>query len=175
MDLRNVGIYHNATQRHNPEDLDLNLRSRENLKTRMSLNIFFIPFLGSTAQLRPWPPPKNSAEFFWRLLNFLFYRVGLLAPRPTPIPEDQASVFISPRGRVAQLYPWAPILVASYDTHGLRWDCSYSVLLPFLLLYCFHFFDRGSNSLSQQCLLFFNDTIPTPNAALRRMSLNLYF
>jgi hypothetical protein len=25
----------------------------------------------------------------------------LLAPRPTPITEDQASVFISPRGRVA--------------------------------------------------------------------------
>jgi len=24
----------------------------------------------------------------------------LLAPRPTPMPEDQASVFISPRGRV---------------------------------------------------------------------------
>jgi hypothetical protein len=37
----------------------------------------------------------------WKLLNnFLFYRVGLLAPRPTPIPEDQVSVFISPRGRV---------------------------------------------------------------------------
>jgi hypothetical protein len=33
--------------------------------------------------------------------HFLFYRVGLLAPRPTPIQEDQASVFISPRGRVA--------------------------------------------------------------------------
>jgi hypothetical protein len=33
--------------------------------------------------------------------HFLFYRVGLLAPRPTPILEDQASVFISPRGRVA--------------------------------------------------------------------------
>jgi hypothetical protein len=30
-----------------------------------------------------------------------FYRVGLLAPCPTPILEDQASVFISPRGRVA--------------------------------------------------------------------------
>jgi hypothetical protein len=27
---------------------------------------------------------------------------------------------------VAQLYPWAPILVASYDMHGLRWDYSYS-------------------------------------------------
>jgi hypothetical protein len=33
--------------------------------------------------------------------QFSFYRVGLLAPRPTPIPEDRASVFISPRGRMA--------------------------------------------------------------------------
>jgi hypothetical protein len=33
--------------------------------------------------------------------HFSFYRVGLLAPRQTPILEDQASVFISPRGRVA--------------------------------------------------------------------------
>jgi hypothetical protein len=42
----------------------------------------------------------KSGWISWRLLNsFLFYRVGLLAPRP--IPEDQASVFISPRGRVA--------------------------------------------------------------------------
>jgi hypothetical protein len=32
----------------------------------------------------------------------------LLAPRPTPILEDQASVFISPRGRMAQLYSLAP-------------------------------------------------------------------
>jgi hypothetical protein len=65
-------------------------------------------FLGSTAQVRPWPPPQNPAEISWRLLNnFLFYRVVLLAPRPTPIPEDQASVFIFPRGRVAQLYPRA--------------------------------------------------------------------
>jgi hypothetical protein len=44
----------------------------------------------------------KSSWISWRLLNnFLFYRVGLLALRPTPIPEDQASVFISPRGRVA--------------------------------------------------------------------------
>jgi hypothetical protein len=33
--------------------------------------------------------------------RFSFYRLGLLAPRPTPIPEDQASLFIFPRGRVA--------------------------------------------------------------------------
>jgi hypothetical protein len=33
--------------------------------------------------------------------QFSFYGVGLLAPRPTPIPEDEACVSISPRGRVA--------------------------------------------------------------------------
>jgi hypothetical protein len=33
--------------------------------------------------------------------QFSFLQVGLLAPRPTPMPEDQASVFVSPRGRVA--------------------------------------------------------------------------
>jgi hypothetical protein len=33
--------------------------------------------------------------------QFSFHRVRLLASRPTPIPGDQASVFISPRGRVA--------------------------------------------------------------------------
>jgi hypothetical protein len=59
-------------------------------------------FLGCTAQLRPWPPPQNPAEFLGGFSTiFFFYRVGLLVPRPTPMPEDQASVFISPRGRVA--------------------------------------------------------------------------
>jgi hypothetical protein len=45
----------------------------------------------------------KSGWISWGLLNnFLFYRVGLLASRPTPIPVDQASVlFISPRCRVA--------------------------------------------------------------------------
>jgi hypothetical protein len=33
--------------------------------------------------------------------QFSFYMVRLLAPCQIPIPEDQASVFISPRGRVA--------------------------------------------------------------------------
>jgi hypothetical protein len=46
--------------------------------------LVYIYILGSTAQLRPWPPPQNPE-----------------APRPTTILEDQASVFISPRGRVA--------------------------------------------------------------------------
>jgi hypothetical protein len=33
--------------------------------------------------------------------QFSFYRVGLLAPHPTAVTEDQTSVFISPRSRVA--------------------------------------------------------------------------
>jgi hypothetical protein len=45
---------------------------------------------------------SKSGWISWRLLNnFLFYRVGLLARRSTPLPEDQASVLISTRGRVA--------------------------------------------------------------------------
>jgi hypothetical protein len=47
----------------------------------------------------------NLAEFLEASQHFRFCRVGLLAPCPTPTLEDQPSVFISPRGRVAQLYP----------------------------------------------------------------------
>jgi hypothetical protein len=47
------------------------------------------------------PLHKIWLNFLEASQQFSFYRVGLLAPRPTPIPDDQASVFISPRGRVA--------------------------------------------------------------------------
>jgi hypothetical protein len=46
----------------------------------------------------PWPLLKDSQPIS-------FYRVRLSASRPTPKLEDQASVFIAPRDRVAQLYP----------------------------------------------------------------------
>jgi hypothetical protein len=51
--------------------------------------------------LLPLASSSKSDWISWRLLNNFFYRVGWLAPRPTPILEDQASVFISPRGGVA--------------------------------------------------------------------------
>jgi hypothetical protein len=60
--------------------------------------------------------------------QFSFYRVRLLAPRPTPLwrtrplylyPPEAGWPSYTPRHRV-------PILVASYDTHGLRWNYSYS-------------------------------------------------
>jgi hypothetical protein len=44
---------------------------------------------------------KIRLNFLEASQQFSFYRLGLLAPRPTPIPEDHASVFIPPRGRVA--------------------------------------------------------------------------
>jgi hypothetical protein len=44
----------------------------------------------------------------------------------SPNLEGQVPVFISPRNRVAQLYPWAlgSLSVASYDSRGLRWKYS---------------------------------------------------
>jgi hypothetical protein len=44
----------------------------------------------------------------------------------SPNREDQVPVFISPRNRVAQLYPRAlgSLSVASYDSQGLRWRYS---------------------------------------------------
>jgi hypothetical protein len=65
------------------------------------LSSFLYSFLGSTAQSRPWPPPQNPANFLEASQQFSFFRIRLLTPRLTPIPEDQASLFISPRGRVA--------------------------------------------------------------------------
>jgi hypothetical protein len=44
----------------------------------------------------------------------------------SPNLEDQVPVFISPRNRVAQLYPRAlgSLFVPSYDSQGLRWRYS---------------------------------------------------
>jgi hypothetical protein len=68
-----------------------------------------LSLLGFTAQFRPWPPPFYFLEASQQF-SFLQGRVV----SPTPTLEDQASVFISPRGRVAQLYPEAP------GTHFIR-------------------------------------------------------
>jgi hypothetical protein len=65
--------------------------------------------------------------------QFLLYRVGLLAPRPTPIPEDQVSVFISPRGRVATHFSrllrhaWVTVGLFLFPGHhtGPKWESLY--------------------------------------------------
>jgi hypothetical protein len=75
------------------------------------LSIFSdIDFLG------PGCWPSAQPLLCWRTSDFLS---GF-----TPL----VTVFVSPRDRVAQLYPQAPatLLVASYDMQGVRWDYSSS-------------------------------------------------
>jgi hypothetical protein len=80
-------------------------------------------FLGSTAQLRPWPPPQNPAEF---LGGFSTYFLQGRVVSPTPIPENQASVFISPRGRMATHFSrllrhaWVTVGLFLFPSHHTR-------------------------------------------------------
>jgi hypothetical protein len=60
---------------------------------------FFKSFLHSS--------PFTPTVAFSDIVTICFYGVRLLAPSPTPNLEDQASEFLSPRDRVAQLYPQA--------------------------------------------------------------------
>jgi hypothetical protein len=60
---------------------------------------------------------KLRLNFMEASQQFSFYRVELLAPRPTPITEDQASVFISPRGKVATHF--SRLLRQAWVTVGL--------------------------------------------------------
>jgi hypothetical protein len=72
--------------------------------------------------------------------QFSFYRVGLLAPRPTPIPEGQASVFTSPRGRVATHFSrllrhaWVTVGLFSFPGHHTGMSSSSSCSLIFTLI-----------------------------------------
>jgi hypothetical protein len=82
------------------------------------LSSFF--FLGSTAQLRPWPPPQNPAEFLGGFSTFSLLQGRVVSPTPNPYPGGPGLYLYPPEAG------WLPILVASYDTHGLRRDYSYS-------------------------------------------------
>jgi hypothetical protein len=65
---------HITTLRHKPEDLDLNLHRRENLLSIYVMwNYASSSFLGSTAQLKPWPPPQNPAEFLGGFSTIFFF------------------------------------------------------------------------------------------------------
>jgi hypothetical protein len=67
-------------------------------------------------------PNSGPGLPLWGFLTITFFTE--LVQCPTPNLEDQASVFMTPGDRVAQLYPrhWVRILVAFYDMHGLQWN-----------------------------------------------------
>jgi hypothetical protein len=52
----------------------------------MIIYISFPSFLGSTAQLRPWPPPQNPTEFLGRFSTILFSQGRVVSPTPNPHP-----------------------------------------------------------------------------------------
>jgi hypothetical protein len=54
------------------------------LKEEVTENLPLSSFLGSTAQLRPWPPPQNPAEFLGGFSIFLQGRVFNPTPNPHP-------------------------------------------------------------------------------------------
>jgi hypothetical protein len=66
---------------------------------------------------------KIQLNFLEASQQFSFLQGRVVSPTPNPIPEDQASVFISPRGRVATHF--SRLLRHAW----LRWDYSYSSCL----------------------------------------------
>jgi hypothetical protein len=44
-------------------------------------------FLGYTAQLRPWPPPQNPAEFLGGFSTIFFLQCRVVSPTPNPHPR----------------------------------------------------------------------------------------
>jgi hypothetical protein len=52
-------------------------------------------------------PNSGPGLPLWGFVTITFYSAGLLVQRPTPNLEDQASIFMTPGDRVAQLYPQA--------------------------------------------------------------------
>jgi hypothetical protein len=47
----------------------------------------FSSFLGSTAQLRPWPPPQNPAEFLGGFSTFSLLQGRVVSPTPNSYPR----------------------------------------------------------------------------------------
>jgi hypothetical protein len=76
-------------------------------------------------------PISGLGLLSWDSVTAVFYGVGLLAPRPTPSLEDQVSVFMTPRDRVAQLFPRA---LGSSGTSGVPLPAS-TIVGPWGALY----------------------------------------
>jgi hypothetical protein len=49
--------------------------------------LYYLSFLGSTAQLRPWPPPQNPAEFLGGFSRIFFLQGRVVSPTPNPHPR----------------------------------------------------------------------------------------
>jgi hypothetical protein len=48
------------------------------------IRFLILSFLGSTAQLRPWPPPQNPDEFLGGFSTIFFLQGRVVSPTPNP-------------------------------------------------------------------------------------------
>jgi hypothetical protein len=66
-------------------------------------------FLGSTAQLRPWPPPQNPAEFLGDFSIIFFLQGRVVSPTPNPHPGEPGLCIYIPQRQGG--YPfWSPLM-----------------------------------------------------------------
>jgi hypothetical protein len=74
-------------------------------------------FLGSTAQLRPWPPPQNPAEFLGGFSTILFLQGRVVSPTPNPHPGGPGLCIYIPQRQGG--YPFSCLLRHAWVTVGL--------------------------------------------------------
>jgi hypothetical protein len=65
---------------------------------------YYYYFLGSTAQLRPWPPPQNPAEFLGGFSTIFFLHGRVVSPTPNPHPGGTGLCIYIPQRQVG--YPF---------------------------------------------------------------------
>jgi hypothetical protein len=90
MDIETSVYYVHLTRLIAREDF-IKFTRRESTKTCNILfmllhSIQYCNFLGSTAQLRPWLPPQNQAEFLGGFSTIFFLQVRVVSPTPNPHP-----------------------------------------------------------------------------------------
>jgi hypothetical protein len=91
----------------------------------MQINIHIFSFLGSTAQLSLH---KIRPNFLEASQQFSFLQGRVVSPTPNPLRRTRPLYLHPPEAG------WLTILVASYDTHGLRWG-TYSYIIICILIH----------------------------------------
>jgi hypothetical protein len=65
-----------------------------------NFTVLLSSFLGSTAQLRPWPPPQNPAEFLGGFSTFSLLQGRVVSPTPNlhPVGPDLCTYILQRQG-----------------------------------------------------------------------------
>jgi hypothetical protein len=65
--------------------------------------VYSSSFLGSTAQLRPWPPLRNPAEFLGGFSTIFFLQSKVVSPTPNPHPGGPGLCIYNPQRQILQI------------------------------------------------------------------------